>query len=130
MIGMRLCSGLQVWIIKCKITATKKNKFTNFLIKTYMFNKKILNVFAMVVAALLALKLVLDLIVFVWALVAIPTWTADPTLNKVLSLVTDIGTIMFLYLVVAALRSLAVPSTEKAPKTPILPLIKKVASRK
>ena len=95
-----------------------------------MFNKKLLNVLAHIVAVMITVKLGLDLLVFVWAFFAVPTWASDTTINKILSVLTDVGSVMFLYLVIAALRSLAVTS-EKPQKAPLLPsLLKKPVAKK
>ena len=90
-----------------------------------MFNRKMLSAFAYVVAALLALKALLSLTMFVWSNFEAPPIAMFPTEIALhlqyLLLVQELGTIFFIYLVVGALKNLCTCSchmsvTERANK--------------
>jgi len=105
-----------------------------------MFNRKLLSVLAYIVAILLLIKAVLSLAMFVWAyfgtppLVMFPAGVAQHL--QYLLLLQELGSVAFLYLVVAALKSLSTCScnvgiAEKAMKAMEAPIkkVKRVARR-
>jgi hypothetical protein len=69
-----------------------------------MFNKKLLNILCWIMAVMLVAKLALDLILFIWAYFAAPS--LNPELVKVLQEIAGIGQVIFIYIIVAAVRNI------------------------
>lgn len=105
-----------------------------------MFNRKMLSAFAYVVAGLLVLKALLSLTMFVWSNFETPPIAMFPTEIALhlqyLLLVQELGTILFFYLVVGALKNLCTcscnvnvaDSAKKEMEGPVKPL-KRVARK-
>jgi hypothetical protein len=71
-----------------------------------MFNKKLLNILCWVLAVMLVVQLALNLILWIWGYFAQPE--LNPEVVKVIQTIVGIGQVTFIYVVVAALRSLVV----------------------
>ncbi len=75
-----------------------------------MFNRKLLSVLAYMVAVLLAAKALLAIVMFVWAYFATPPVVMFPAgiagHLQYLLLLQELGTVLFIYLAVGALKAL------------------------
>lgn len=76
-----------------------------------MFNRKLLSVLAYIVAVLLAIKAVLVIVMFVWSYFGTPPVVMFPPEIaehlRYLLMIQELGTVVFLYLVVATLKVLS-----------------------
>ena len=92
-----------------------------------MFNKKLLNVLAYTLAVLVLVKFGLDLLLFVWTFWVIPGWVQNQTVGKVLNLLTSAGGVIFIYVVVGALRVICMGPGAGAPPRPPMPFVRRPA---
>lgn len=93
-----------------------------------MFNKKLVNMLCYVLVALVLLKLSLDLVIFVWTFFAMPGWAQNQTVGKVFGLLTNVGTVLFIYVLIAGLRSMVMGgSSSSAPRPAAMPFVRRPA---
>jgi uncharacterized membrane protein YdjX (TVP38/TMEM64 family) len=71
-----------------------------------MFSKKLINILSLVMAILLALYVLLTLVMWVWGYFGPTNLPAE--LQKVIQVLIQLGTMIFFYLMVAGMRSLAI----------------------
>lgn len=91
-----------------------------------MFNKKLINVLAYVLLVMLLVKLVvLDLVLGIWSFFTLPEWIQQNMyIGRVVNMLTSIGGVIFIYIVVAAVRNMAMGPS--APRPP-MPFVKRPA---
>ncbi len=91
-----------------------------------MFNKKLLNVLAYILVVMVLVKLGLDLLLFVWTFWEVPAWVQNQTVGKVMNLLTNLGSVIFIYILIAAVRNLGMGSGAAAPRPP-MPFVRRPA---
>jgi hypothetical protein len=79
-----------------------------------------------VLAGMVLAKLAIDLLLFVWTFFEVPGWVQNQTVGKVLNLLTNIGGTVFVYLLVAAIRSLVMGHGTPSVRPP-LPFVRRPA---
>ena len=91
-----------------------------------MFNKKLLNVLTYVLVVMILVKLGLDLMLFVWTFWEVPGWVQNQTVGKVMNLLTNMGSVVFIYVLIGALRSICMGPGAGAPRPP-MPFVRRPA---
>jgi len=92
-----------------------------------MFNKKLLNVLTYTLVIMILVKLGLDLVLFVWTFWEVPAWVQNQTVGKVMNLLTNIGSVIFVYVLIGALRNICMGPGAHLPPRPPLPFVRRPA---
>lgn len=92
-----------------------------------MFNKKLLNVLVYILVVMVLVKLGLDLVLFVWTFWEVPAWVQNQTVGKVMNLLTNVGSVMFVYILLSALRSICMGPGSNPPPRPPMPFVRRPA---
>jgi|WetSurMetagenome_2_1015567.scaffolds.fasta_scaffold65468_2 hypothetical protein len=70
-----------------------------------MFNKKLVDILCWIIAVMLVVQLVLNLVMWIWGYFSQPALA--PEFVKVYNVIAGIGQVIFIYIIVAAIRSIA-----------------------